>query len=222
MDSPANGGVYLQRAAMTPEYLEALGCENGETGDGTAGQGYGILQDPWELSQYLDAIRSYFRHPINYLEIGLGRGGLFRLMAESFELHHCVGIDNLSCRRFRKSLEKNLHAIDRHIDLLPYDSTSPQAVEWLCDKDALIVGLGLRRGLMFEIVFVDGDHSYEGVKKDVETFAPWIAPGGWLVFHDTIYDGKGYGVRQVTQELQGFECLHRFERQYGIGVFVKG
>jgi len=34
------------------------------------------------------------------------------------------------------------------------------------------------------LLFVDGDHTYEGVKADIAGWAPKIAPGGVIAFHD--------------------------------------
>jgi hypothetical protein len=36
----------------------------------------------------------------------------------------------------------------------------------------------------FEIVYVDGDHTYEGALHDFRTFGPKVKPGGWLVADD--------------------------------------
>lgn len=37
-------------------------------------------------------------------------------------------------------------------------------------------------------LFVDGDHSYAAVKKDIELYAPRVVPGGFIAFHDyTVY-----------------------------------
>ncbi len=35
-----------------------------------------------------------------------------------------------------------------------------------------------------DLVFIDGDHSYEAARADVERFAPMVADGGRLVMHD--------------------------------------
>jgi predicted O-methyltransferase YrrM len=43
-----------------------------------------------------------------------------------------------------------------------------------------------------ELLFVDGDHSYEGVKRDAEIWLPRIVEGGVVMFHDVAtagYDG---------------------------------
>lgn len=36
----------------------------------------------------------------------------------------------------------------------------------------------------FELILVDGDHSYKGAKKDLEICLAHLAPGGALVFDD--------------------------------------
>jgi predicted O-methyltransferase YrrM len=43
-----------------------------------------------------------------------------------------------------------------------------------------------------ELLFVDGDHSYEGAKADYERWGAFVRPGGRLLFHDAV-DIGGYG-----------------------------
>jgi predicted O-methyltransferase YrrM len=43
-----------------------------------------------------------------------------------------------------------------------------------------------------ELLFVDGDHSYEGAKADYERWRAFLRPGGHLLFHDAV-DTGGYG-----------------------------
>ncbi|HEY0243216.1 MAG TPA: class I SAM-dependent methyltransferase [Gemmatimonadaceae bacterium] len=44
--------------------------------------------------------------------------------------------------------------------------------------------------LPIDLLFIDGDHSYEGVKRDWELFMPHVVPFGLVVFHDTLWDLK--------------------------------
>jgi len=39
-----------------------------------------------------------------------------------------------------------------------------------------------------DLMFIDGDHSYEGVKKDWDLFRPHFHPFTVVVFHDTIWE----------------------------------
>lgn len=38
---------------------------------------------------------------------------------------------------------------------------------------------------LVDFIFIDGDHSTEGIKKDWELYAPKIQPGGYMLLHDT-------------------------------------
>jgi predicted O-methyltransferase YrrM len=35
-----------------------------------------------------------------------------------------------------------------------------------------------------DLLFLDGDHSYDGVRADFENYAPLVRPGGLIAFHD--------------------------------------
>ena len=41
-----------------------------------------------------------------------------------------------------------------------------------------------------DLLFIDGDHTYEGVRRDWESFSPFLAEFGVTVFHDTLWDLK--------------------------------
>lgn len=62
-----------------------------------------------------------------------------------------------------------------------------------------------------DLLFIDGDHSYEGVKKDWDLFSPHVSKFGVVLFHDTIwevgaadnnYRRQDMGVPQFTDELR--------------------
>jgi len=39
-------------------------------------------------------------------------------------------------------------------------------------------------GGKIDFLFIDGDHTYEGVKADYELYSPLVRPGGLIAFHD--------------------------------------
>jgi predicted O-methyltransferase YrrM len=61
-----------------------------------------------------------------------------------------------------------------------------------------------------EVLFIDGDHSYEGAKADCARWGAFVRPGGHMLFHDAV-DTGGYGnhypgvVRAVSELGAGWE-----------------
>jgi len=84
-----------------------------------------------------------------------------------------------------------------------------------------------------DLIFIDGDHSYEGVKSDWTGFLPFMKPFSLVVFHDTIWDLKpdpvwyrpDMGVPRFVEELrqEGYPVL-TIDRDCGVSLVqpVKG
>ncbi|MFK7802960.1 MAG: class I SAM-dependent methyltransferase [Anaerolineae bacterium] len=57
----------------------------------------------------------------------------------------------------------------------------------------------------FDFIYIDGDHRYEGVKRDIEAAKSKLKPGGYLLFNDYTYwspvECMAYGVMQAVNEL---------------------
>jgi MMP 1-O-methyltransferase len=62
------------------------------------------------------------------------------------------------------------------------------------------------------LLWIDGDHSYAGVKADVEAWVPFVRPGGVIAFHDA--SKPTLGPYQVVEELL---AAGAFERAEGVG-----
>jgi predicted O-methyltransferase YrrM len=48
-----------------------------------------------------------------------------------------------------------------------------------------------------DFIFIDGDHSYEGVKADVDVWLPKLNKNALIIFHDI---GWAEGVQRVVKE----------------------
>lgn len=44
-------------------------------------------------------------------------------------------------------------------------------------------------GREIDLLFVDGDHTYPGVRRDYEMYGPLVRKGGLVLFHDIMYHG---------------------------------
>lgn len=50
-----------------------------------------------------------------------------------------------------------------------------------------------------DLLFIDGDHSYDAVKRDIEDWAPMLKPDGFIAFHDV--DRSAFpGTRRAIDE----------------------
>jgi len=58
----------------------------------------------------------------------------------------------------------------------------------------------------YDLIFIDGDHSYEGVQRDFELYQELLSPRGHIVFHDidpdhVFRDGAGGQVYKFWQDI---------------------
>lgn len=68
------------------------------------------------------------------------------------------------------------------------------------------------------LLFIDADHSYEGVKNDYELWAPHVVPGGIIAFHDTV---DWPGVARFFNELIASGGHTQLPTIMSLGVLMK-
>lgn len=91
------------------------------------------------------------------------------------------------------SFEEALKLSARHNNIAPYKSLTHQA------------GLEWSRGRIVDVLFIDGDHSYEGTMKNYEAWAPHLTKGALVLLHDN--NELHPGVMRAVCELSNRECL---------------
>ena len=75
-----------------------------------------------------------------------------------------------------------------------------------------------------DVLFIDGDHSYEGVKSDFLMYAPLVRPGGIVAFHDIAEhpEKAGGDVPRLWNEVKTLhrneEIIENREQGWGIGI----
>lgn len=71
------------------------------------------------------------------------------------------------------------------------DSHSPETLQKVKNE--------LGEDKLFDMFFIDGDHSYEGSKADFYDYLPMIKPGGIILMHDTV--NTDAGVSRLWEEI---------------------
>ncbi len=108
------------------------------------------------------------------LEIGRYRGGSTLLFAVAMDRNSkLTSVDNLT--KFGcddKALENVLRRfnLSNKVELVMHDSSTFPV-----------------KPASFDLIFIDGDHSYKGVKRDYDHLKRALKPSGHLLFHDATY-----------------------------------
>ena len=146
--------------------------------------------------------------PANVVECGTCNGASALVYAVALHLSEVDGKVYTFDIVNRGWLDANTNFADRVVHHLgSFSEIAAPVIETLNDKPLLY--------------FIDGDHSYEGCKADVEAIKPFLKAGDVIVFHDW-HHGP---VAEST--LDAFKGLN-FRQQWvvpskqGIGVFVYG
>lgn len=137
------------------------------------------------------------------LEIGTAFGGtLFLLTRLASPRATIVSVDLPGGRfgggygRKRRLLYQRLARREQRLHLLQGDSHSS---EMLARAKAALGGQPL------DYLFIDGDHTYEGVRKDFEMYSPLVRRGGVIAFHDIAEHPPEIGceVSRLWNEIKG-------------------
>ena len=143
----------------------------------------------------IDALKELARSlPTNNpiaVNIGAGAGTSGLALLESREDLYLVTIDKDEGNTHTGSIEGEVNAL------------TGSNINWKA-RTQHIVGLSAEIGrhwnMWVSMVFVDGDHSYEGCKADIEAWLPHIRTGGIIAFHD-YQKSKWPDVRRVVDEM---------------------
>ena len=188
----------------------------------------GPLQLPSELAGLLEYVRE--QRPRTVLEIGTAGGGTFCGFAAfaaadallvSVDLRH--GEFGGGYPSWRAPLYRSFATRAQRISLIEGDSHSEESLAAV--TDAL-------DGRLVDLLFIDGDHTYPGVRADFETYSQLVAPGGLIALHDiapekpSAYPGMRVCVggvpefwREIRDQYEHVEIVDDWEQgAFGIGM----
>jgi predicted O-methyltransferase YrrM len=144
---------------------------------------FGAVQRTWELQSLLGVVQ---RHgPRVVVEIGTYLGGTLSCWAAvSREDALIISVDmpeKVMGLAEPQGRAENIALIRRRLE------PEQRLVEIIGDSHLLATRGQLEAalaGAMIDVLWIDGDHSYEGVSKDTEMYSPLVHAGGLIAFHD--------------------------------------
>lgn len=151
-----------------------------------------LQQVPEEYSSVI--LKILEKQPKSYLEIGIGNGGSWMTFShinkKSLLVSHAV--DNLS---YYQAIGQKIEEIEFIKDFL---SENIEEVKFFnMNSDQYLLGCKTK----YDVIFIDGDHSYEGVKSDYINSIPLLNKDGIMIFHDIASIGAP-GVVQFWNEIK--------------------
>jgi predicted O-methyltransferase YrrM len=182
-------------------------------------------QIPEEISQLLKILKE--KKPRVILEIGTANGGtlfLFsRIVAEDAMI---ISIDLPSGSfgggypKWKIPIFRLFKLPKQKLYLIRKNSHDPRTLKKI--KEIL-------KDQKIDFLFIDGDHTYKGVKKDFELYHRLVKKGGLIAFHDIVYGSAEYvgGVpifwQEIKRKYKHFEIVKDWKQGgYGIGIiFIK-
>jgi len=174
-----------------------------------------------EITKLLEILRS--RNINSVLEIGTATGGSIFLFSEVVnDKARLVTVDMHSklfgygYPSWRIPIYKSFPRGKQIINLIRGDS---HTAETLKDVKMALVGEKV------DFLFIDGDHSYEGVKKDFEMYGPLVKSGGVVAFHDIVDGPEAFvgGVPRFWKEIKNnykHDELVENWKQGGLGIGI--
>lgn len=182
---------------------------------------------PWQVRSEIQKLMEIVaeRRPRTVLEIGTARGGTLFLWTRVIHPEASIISVDLPTGSFgggypnwKIPLYRAFALPGQEIHLLRADSHKLESVEQV---------KSLLAGRRIDFLFIDGDHTHDGIKRDFEMHSPLLAPEGLSAFHDiaTEEGHENYGVARFWREVrQGRNFIEIIEQQArgiaGIGVLL--
>jgi cephalosporin hydroxylase len=181
----------------------------------------GIIQKREEIRWLFELVRA--ERPRVVFEIGLDDGGTFFLWSRAAAPDaHLLAVDSKPAGSFGMwspfSLVRRGFAVGSQRVSLMMGSDSHS-------ESTLRRVMALLGGRTIDFLFIDGDHSRDGVWQDVNMYSPLVAPGGLIAFHD-ISQNPADWTKGVARFWQEFSAEHETQERvvsgdpgFGIGVY---
>lgn len=141
----------------------------------------------------------------SYLEIGVHNGSSMSYVVTNDKPIKCYGIDlfddtyghylkNDKISKKRTTLNISKNNVKSEVELIKGNSTNNDTINELKKK---------LEGNKIDVLFIDGDHSYEGVKKDFLNYSDFVRSNGLIILDDFVptLNGKWPGIRKFAFEM---------------------
>lgn len=167
-----------------------------------------LQQDPDEFASFVEYLVTRCPPSKLSIDVGVASGGNTKFVRDYYDVEKTIIVDigqhpnHHHWRRIKPQVRTDivLEVID--------DSHSSRVREKLLPYAGQI-----------DYAFVDGDHSYKGLKQDIFLMKEILMPGAIMTLHDTEAVEDCKRVFEEMKQSENFELLENFVSRFGISVW---
>ena len=154
------------------------------------------LMDPIERDLLIKYVKEC---KIHFVEIGTYKGGSAAMISKYLP----SGINLTTIDIFRKAPKVSTSQPSK--EKIPTYEEAKRTIEKEGKKSKVKIIKGNSWKISKEwkrkidVLFIDGDHSYEGVKKDFTSWEPHLVRGGYILFHDANFKGVKRFLKEILK-----------------------
>lgn len=151
-----------------------------------AAKKFSLVQKRSEIIDFIKLVKDL--KPRIICDIGSSGGGTLRLFSHFASFDARILSIDIQNTPVRQAAFTHLVKPEQKITILNASSYDDQTIEFV--KDWL-------SGERFDLLFIDGDHEYEGVSQDFKKYSSLVRDGGLIGLHDIVEDYKTRYDRQT-------------------------
>ena len=176
---------------------------------------YAMIQNPIEIQKFSEFFISL--NCKNILEIGTFLGGTFYTMCKlsnpdgkkiSIDCPYVIAPGSEVVKQKHNQIDEYLVKFAKNVIIIRDNSKSEECFEKL-EKEL--------QGESLDFIFIDGDHTYDGVKSDFINYKKYLKDGGYIAFHDIDYPSS-----TVSIGCEVYKFWNEVKEEYDFIEFKQG
>jgi hypothetical protein len=166
--------------------------------------------DGWMFESELEQLAKWAKEHTNIVEVGSWKGRSTRALCDNTN-GHVFAVDHWKGPEDLQTWKNEYNEIISHGSKFVYNQFRSNMAEHIASGKLFIIKksslMGAKYlltsfGEYFDMVFIDSDHDYKNIYKDIEAYKEILIPNGLLCGHDYNWNGVKKAVNEL---LPGFK-----------------
>lgn len=169
-----------------------------------------LQQEPEEFAAFVHFMATTYGSAELSLDIGIASGGQTKFLRDYFKCRRTIIVDNGAHEMFPHWARIKPTVDTTFEEEIIADSHAPEVRQKLAKYENAV-----------DFAFVDGDHSYRGLRQDIFLVTPLLKDYGVMALHDTGAVGDCRRVYHDLLDARHFTRLRDFDTRFGISLWMR-